>query len=186
MASNDLAVILESLNPHQASTDTDNARFAPIFNGPFPPRLVFPDENPKLRLLPNGWGGAAVGAWRNAPAPPEDPEEAEHNRMLRLLPMGFRCEQAAHEDDEEEDEHEDESESEDEEGEGEREVFSNGGTPWAPEMEDQEFCKPVEEEEEDDYDPEWLVAEEEEEVKPEAEKPAEEMKLLGVCYLRVY
>jgi hypothetical protein len=62
----------------------------------------------------------------------------------------IRCEQDAQEDDYEEDEDEDESESEAEEGEGEREVFSNGGTPWAPEMEDQEFCKPVEEEEEDD------------------------------------
>jgi hypothetical protein len=64
----------------------------------------------------------------------------------------IRCEQDAHEDDEEEDE--DESKSEDEEGEGEREVFFNGGTLRAPEKEDQAFCEPVEEEEEDDYDPE--------------------------------
>jgi hypothetical protein len=80
------------------------------------------------------------------------------DKRWRYSPLGrIRCEQDAHEDDgeEDEDEDEDESKSEDEEGEGEREVFFNGGTLWAPEKEDQEFCKPVEEKEEDDYDPEW-------------------------------
>jgi hypothetical protein len=80
------------------------------------------------------------------------------DKRWRYSPLRrIRCEQDAHEDDEaeDEDEDEDESKSEDEEGEGVREVFANGGTPCAPEMEDQEFCKPVEGKEEDDYDPEW-------------------------------
>jgi hypothetical protein len=165
-----LAHILEAINSPQPLTITDNARFAPVFNGPFPPRLVFPDENPNLRLLPNGWGGVAVGAWKMVPAPAKDPEEGEYNRMLRLMPMGYRRDLEGdddgeeYEDEEEEekgdgDENENENENDDEndddeddDEEGDREVFSNGGTPWAPEMEDEE------EEEERAYDPEMLLA----------------------------
>jgi hypothetical protein len=146
------AHILEALTTPQSLTATNNARFAPIYNRPSCPRLVFPEENPALSLVPNGWRACDVGPWRVASAPLDDPEENEYNRMLRVLPIGFGRDWAVDADEDQEQQNENDEIEDEEEG---GEVFSNGGSPWAPEMEEEDFCE-GDGEDDADYDPENL------------------------------
>jgi hypothetical protein len=150
-----LAHIFEAVSSQRFLTIPDNARFAPVFDEQFSPRLMFPDEDPNLRLLPNGWRVAEGGPGEMAPAPIEDPKVGEHNRMLLRDSEGDEdgeeYEKEEEEGDEDKNENNDENDDENDDEDGDRKVFSNGGTPWGPKMEDKE-------EEKGAYDPEMLLA----------------------------